>query len=364
MTNLVNKLAANNSLSQEELSELLKFRNKETTDYLFEKALMAKEKLYGKNIYIRGIIELTNYCKNNCYYCGLRRDNIFIPRYRLDEKDLLKFCETGYSKGVRSFMLIGGDDYNFTEYKVADMVAMLRERFPDCSVGLSLGQRSESVYRTWFEAGATRYELSHETASENHFKKIHPAEMSLLTRKQSLWELKMIGYQVGSGFMVGTPYQMVADVVEDLLFLKKLDPQMVHIVPFMPVPHTRFDHERSGNGDMTLYLMALARLMLPRAMITSDTILDNVLQDGRKRSFEAGAGEVNVELCSDDIKEYYNVYNKRINLKNFAGDDVSRVKEKILECGFELGKDKGDYKPVPEEERLYGRIHRIMRPQY
>ena len=259
-------------------------------------------------------------------------------------------------------MLVGGDDYNFTESRVADMVAMLREKFSDCSVGLALGQRGESTYRTWFEAGASRYELSHETASDSHFKKIHPPEMSLLTRKQSLWELKMIGYQVGSGFMVGTPYQMVADVVEDLLFLKKLDPQIVHIVPFMPTAYTRFEHERSGNGDMTLYLMAIARLMLPRAMITADTILDNVLQDGRKKSFSAGAGEVNVELCSDDIKEYYNVYNKRINLKNTAGDDVSRITQKILKSGFEPGKDKGDYKPVPEEERLYGRIHRIMRP--
>ena len=211
MTDLVNKLAVNNSLSKGELEELLKFRNKETADYLFEKALMAKEKLYGKKIYVRGIVELTNYCKNNCYYCGLRRDNIFIPRYRLDEKDLLQFCEKGYGKGVRSFMLVGGDDYNFTESRVADMVAMLREKFSDCSVGLALGQRSESTYRTWFEAGASRYELSHETASDSHFKKIHPPEMSLLTRKQSLWELKMIGYQVGSGFMVGTPYQMVAD---------------------------------------------------------------------------------------------------------------------------------------------------------
>lgn len=145
-------------------------------------------------------------------------------------------------------MLVGGDDYNFTESRVADMVAMLREKFSDCSVGLALGQRSESTYRTWFEAGASRYELSHETASDSHFKKIHPPEMSLLTRKQSLWELKMIGYQVGSGFMVGTPYQMVADVVEDLLFLKKLDPQIVHIVPFMPTAYTRFEHERSGNG--------------------------------------------------------------------------------------------------------------------
>ena len=137
---------------------------------------------------------------------------------------------------------------------------------------------------------------------------------------------------------------------------------MVHIVPFMPTAYTRFEHERSGNGDMTIYLMAIARLMLPRAMITADTILDNVLQDGRKKSFAAGTGEVNVELCSDDIKEYYNVYNKRINLKNTAGDDVSRITQKILESGFEPGKDKGDYKPVPEEERLYGRIHRIMRP--
>lgn len=362
MTNLVNKLAANSSLSNDEFCELLKFKNKETTEYLFENALLVKEKFYGKNIYLRGVVELTNYCKNNCYYCGLRRDNIFIPRYRLDEKDLLNFCEAGYGKGVRSFMLVGGDDYNFTENKVADMIAMLKERFQDCSIGLALGQRSEKIYRTWFEAGATRYELSHETASDSHFKKIHPSDMSLLTRKQSLWELKSIGYQVGSGFMVGTPYQMVTDVVEDLLFLKQLDPQIVHIVPFMPSPYTRFEHERSGNADMTMYLMAIARLLLPRAMITADIILDNVLQDGRKKSLSAGVSEVNVELCSDDIKEYYNVYNKKINMRNIIGDDAKRMAGKISESGLVVGEDRGDYKPVPEEERLYGRIHRLMRP--
>lgn len=364
MTDLVNKLSANNSLSKEEFSELLKFRNNETTEYLFEKALLVKEKFYGKSIYLRGIVELTNYCKNNCYYCGLRRDNIFISRYRLDEKDLLGFCEAGYDRGVRSFMLVGGDDYNFTEAKVADFITMLKDKFSDCQIGLSLGQRSEKTYRKWFEAGAVRYELSHETAAENHFKKLHPPEMSLLTRKQSLWELKSIGYQVGTGFMVGSPYQMVADVVEDLLFLKQLDPQIVHIVPFMPTIHTRFEHERSGNGDMTLYLMAIARLMLPRAMITADTILDDVMQDGRKKSLEAGAGEINVELCTDDIKEYYNVYNKKIHLKNFTGDDVERIKKKVVDSGFEIGQDKGDYIPVPEEELLYGRIHRLMRPQF
>ena len=241
---------------------------------------------------------------------------------------------------------------------------MLKDKFSDCQIGLSLGQRSEKTYRKWFEAGAVRYELSHETAAENHFKKLHPPEMSLLTRKQSLWELKSIGYQVGTGFMVGSPYQMVADVVEDLLFLEQLDPQIVHIVPFMPTIHTRFEYERSGNGDMTLYLMAIARLMLPRAMITADTILDDVMQDGRKKSLEAGAGEINVELCTDDIKEYYNVYNKKIHLKNFTGDDVERIKKKVVDSGFEIGQDKGDYIPVPEEELLYGRIHRLMRPQF
>ncbi len=239
---------------------------------------------------------------------------------------------------------------------------MIKTNFPDCAVQLCLGERPVSSYKKWFAAGATRYLLWHETANDNHFKKIHPADMSLLKRKQALWQLKEIGYQVGSGFMVGTPYQTVADVVEDLAFIKTLDPQIVHITPFLPTTHTKFEHERSGNGDMILYLMGIVRLMLPRVLLTADPTLENVMADARKKSFAAGANEVFASLASDEVKNYFNVYNKRHNFKNCSGDDVARMQQKITESGNIAAVEVGNYIYPPKEEKLYGQIHRIMRP--
>lgn len=344
MTGLVDKLYETGDLLPEEFEEFLKFRNQETAEYLFEKARLVREEHYGNNIFIRGTIELTNYCRNDCYYCGLARSNQFIPRFRLDENDVILCCLAGYERGVRTFVILGGDDYYFTEKKIADIVRMIKAEFKDCSVVLSLGERSADTYRAWHYAGAERYLLQHETAGDVHYKKIHPADMSLLRRKQSLWELKEIGYQVGTGFMVGMPFQMVADVVTDLQFLKQLNPEMVHIVPFIPTAHTRFEKERSGNGDMTLYLMAIVRLMLPRVLLTADPALENVMINGRQKSFAAGVNEVYASLTTDDIKSYYNVYNKNINLRNTAGDDVMRVKEKIIESGFIPKEEVGDYR--------------------
>lgn len=359
---LVDKLAVTNQLQDEEMAELLKFRNKETTEYLFNQALKTKEKYYDKKIFIRGTIELSNYCKNDCYYCGLQRSNKFITRFRLDENDIMKYCLDGYDKGIRTFVLTGGDDYYFTENKVFGIISMIKSSFPDCTVQLCLGERPASSYKKWFEAGATRYLLWHETANDSHFKKIHPPDMSLLKRKQALWRLKETGYQVGSGFMVGTPYQTVSDVVEDLAFLKALDPQIVHISPFLPTSHTRFEHDRSGNGDMTLYLMGIVRLMLPRVLLTADPTLENVIPDARKKSFAAGVNEVFASLAPDEVKNYFNVYNKRHNIKNCSGDDVARMCQKIEESGNTVAIETGDYIYPPKEEKLYGQIHRIMRP--
>lgn len=363
MAGLVNKLVANNELSDEELTELLKYRNKETTEYLFEQAMVAKQKYYGDSVYIRGTIELTNYCKNECFYCGLKRDNIFIPRYRLDEEDVMKFADYGYERGVRTFSIMGGDDYNFTQERITGIIHMLTNKYPDVAIELSLGQRDEATYRAWFDAGATRYVLCHETADDNHFKKLHPAEMSLLRRKQCLWELKDIGYQVGTGFMVGVPFQMINHVVDDLKFIKQLEPQIVRISPFVPSEHTIFAKERSGNGDMTMYLMAIIRLMLPRVIITADQTLENVMADGRKKAISASANEVLASISTEDVREYYYVYNKRINRKSTAGDEIERMRLKITESGSRIGNDKGDYNYPPEEhnyKRKYEKKYSFM----
>lgn len=362
MTELVDKLSEENNLPTQEMTELVRYRNQETTSYIFEKALETKEKYYGRKIFLRGTVELTNYCKNECYYCGLRRSNKFITRFRLDENDVMEYCSNGYDKGIRTFVLMGGDDYYFTENKIASLVHMIKSEFPGCAVELCLGERPSHTYQKWFEAGASRYLLWHETANESHFRKIHPADMSLLKRKKSLWELKHIGYQTGSGFMTGTPYQTVADVIEDLAFIKTLEPQIVHISPFLPTAHTRFEKERSGNGEMNLYLMAIVRLLLPTVLLTADPALENVLADARRKSFEAGANEVFASLASDEVKDYYNVYNKKLTRKNCSGDDVARMLTKIEESGYIAAAEAGDYIPLPEKEKLYGQFHRIMRP--
>lgn len=361
-TELVDKLVADGTLNNYEMAELLKYRTTETTNYIFQKALETKRKYYGNKIFIRGTIEISNYCRNNCYYCGLQRNNKFIPRFRLDENDIMGYCNEGYKKGIRTFVLMGGDDYYFTGSKITEIISMIKAAYPECAIELCLGERQSSIYRQWLEAGASRYILWHETANSSHFKKIHPPDMSLLKRKQALWELKEMGYQVGSGFMVGTPFQSVADVVEDLGFLKALAPHIVHISPFLPVAHTRFEKERSGNGDMVLYIMSIVRLMLPGVLLTADPSLENVMADARKKSFEAGANEVFASLATDEIKEYFNVYNKRYTRKNYSGDDVSRMAGKIAESGNIVAVSKGDYIAPPKKEKTYGQFNRVMRP--
>lgn len=360
MTDMVDSLEVNGVLPDEEMRELLKYRNKEITKYLFDKAYAVKEKYYGKDVYIRGTIEMTNYCKNDCYYCGLRRSNKFIPRFRLDENEIMQFCDSGYEKGVRTFVLMGGDDYSFTEDKVAKLISMIKERYEDCAIELCLGERPSETYARWFQAGADRYLLWHEAAGENYFRKVHPPDMSLLKRKQSLWELKRIGYQVGSGFMVGLPYQMVANVVEDLNFLKAFEPHIIHLTPFIPTAHTRYENDRSGNGEMTIYLMAILRLMLPRTLITADPALENVMADARKKAFQAGANEVFASITTDEIKEYYNVYNKKLSRRNTLGDEVTKMQLKIEESGNIAPSDRGDYNFPKERENVYGKAHHIM----
>ncbi len=361
MKELVDRLCENRGLSSDEMTELLKFRNRETAEYLFERAREVKQKHYGKKIFIRGTVEIGNYCKNDCYYCGLRRGNIFITRYRLEEDEILEYCGAGYEKGIRTFVLIGGDDYFYTGERVAGIVSAIREKYPDCAVELGLGERPGSVYRLWFEAGASRYLLWHETASDSHFRKLHPPEMSLLKRKQALWDLKDMGYQVGTGFMVGMPYQSVANVVEDLEFIKALDPHMAHIVPFLPTAHTRFEKERSGNGDMTLYIMAIVRLMLPRALISADPILEGVLFDARKKAIGAGANEVFASLAPDEVRGYYNVCSRRLAMKSSMGDDVGRVATKIEESGNVAASERGDYEFPNESEGVNEKIRYLMR---
>ena len=278
----------------------------------------------------------------------------------MDENDILELCDQGYKKGVRTFVLMSGDDIFYTEDKISNIIELIKKKYKDCAIELSLGERSSKAYKRWFEAGAKRYTLWHETADDCHFKKIHPQEMSLLRRKQSLWELKEIGYEVGSGFMVGTPYQMLDNVVEDILFLQMLNPQIIRVVPFVPTAHTRFEHERSGNGEMTLYIMAILRLMFPRAIIGADATLEQVMSAGRENALNAGVNELLTSLTSEQIKGYYYTYYKEGRRKE--KNDLEMLYDVINESGNIYVKDIGSYKKPPTVEKLYEKVHHIMRP--
>lgn len=230
---LIDRLYAGEMPAKEEFAWLLTCHSKEDAEYLFKLARQVRENIYGKDVYIRGLVEFTNYCRNNCYYCGIRRGNSSLCRYRLDDREIYSCCDEGYSLGFRTFVLQGGEDLYFTKERLCVIIENIKKKHPDCAVTLSVGERDYKDYLAWYESGADRYLLRHETATEEHYNKLHPGEMSLSHRKECLWQLKEIGYQTGAGFMAGSPYQTPECIVEDLYFLHELKPHMVGIGPFI-----------------------------------------------------------------------------------------------------------------------------------
>ncbi|HAX52968.1 MAG TPA: [FeFe] hydrogenase H-cluster radical SAM maturase HydE, partial [Lachnospiraceae bacterium] len=283
MKDLIDKLEQTSSLSKEEWSVLIRSRTPDTADYLFERAREIRHRFYRKDIYIRGLIEFTNYCKNDCLYCGIRRSNQNVHRYRLSREQILDCCEKGYELGFRTFVLQGGEDGYYTDEVMTDIVQNVRKRFPDCAITLSLGERSRESYQLLFDAGAERYLLRHETYDAEHYGRLHPNSLSAAHRQQCLWNLKDIGYQVGTGFMVGSPFQTPDNLADDMIFLKALNPQMVGIGPFIPHHDTPFAKSPPGTLELTLFMLGLIRLMLPRVLLPATTALGTIAPDGREK---------------------------------------------------------------------------------
>ena len=265
---LIDKLHKNQELSLEEWTELIKNRTPELSEYLFELAREERHKYYGHDVYVRGLIEFTNYCKNNCYY-------------RLDEDTILRCCQEGYDLGFRTFVLQGGEDGYFTEERIIHIVRRIREHFPQCAITLSIGEWKKDSYQAFFDAGADRYLLRHETYNPEHYAKLHPPILSAAHRQQCLWDLKDIGYQVGTGFMVGAPFQTPEYLAEDMLFLKELNPHMVGIGPFIPHHDTPFADQPAGTLELTLFMLGLIRLMLPKVLLPATTALGTIHPKGR-----------------------------------------------------------------------------------
>lgn len=271
------------ALSRDEWICLIRDRTADDADYLFERAQKVRIRHYGRDVYIRGLIEFTNYCKNDCFYCGIRKSNKNAERYRLTKEQILSCCELGYSLGFRTFVLQGGEDGSFTDDRLTDLVSSIRMRWNDCAITLSVGERSYESYRQLYDAGANRSLLRHETYDDTHYRKLHPSGLSAAQRKQCLWDLKEIGYQVGTGFMVGSPYQTFENLADDMLFLKELNPQMVGIGPFIPHHDTPFADQKAGSADLTLFLLGLIRLLRRKSFSPPQLLLAQLISTDVKK---------------------------------------------------------------------------------
>ena len=244
--NLTDKLEKNKDLTDSEFEELILSSDEETKEYLALRARAVRESIYKKDVYLRGLIEFTNYCKNDCLYCGIRRSNKNAARYRLSEEQILNCCDSGYTLGFRTFVLQGGEDAYFTDDVLIPLIEEIKRRHPDCALTLSIGERERDSYQRLFDAGADRYLLRHETADKAHYESLHPKEMSFEHRMKCLYDLKEIGYQVGCGMMIGSPGQEIKHLVKDLRFLQELKPEMVGIGPFIPHHDTPFSDKETG----------------------------------------------------------------------------------------------------------------------
>lgn len=342
MKKLIDKLRLEQKLSKEEWQKLIENRTPELAEYLFEQARQVREEYYGKDVYIRGLIEFTNYCKNDCLYCGIRKSNRNAERYRLRKEDILACCKRGYELGFRTFVLQGGEDGHFSDEKMVELVCAIKEQHPDCAITLSIGEKSLESYQKYYDAGAERYLLRHETYNSEHYGKLHPAILSAKERQECLWNLKKIGYQVGTGFMVGSPYQTAEHLAEDMIFIKKLNPQMIGIGPFVPHHDTPFAGKDGGTLELTLFMLGLLRLMVPKVLLPATTALGTIDPNGRELGILAGANVVMPNLSPVNVREKYLLYDNKICTGDEAAESLENLKLRMKNIGYQVVVSRGD----------------------
>ena len=344
MKQWIDKLRQERTLSPEELRQLLTGCDAETLRYINKQAQEVALRHFGNKIYIRGLIEVSNCCRNNCYYCGIRKGNPNIERYRLNLESILDCCRQGYKLGFRTFVLQGGEDPALTDDRIEMTVARIRQNYPDCAITLSLGEKSRDAYERFFRAGANRYLLRHETYNESHYRQLHPAEMSGKQRLQCLADLKDIGYQTGTGIMVGSPGQTVEHIIEDILFIEKLQPEMIGIGPFLPHHDTPFAQYPRGTGERTILLLSIFRLMHPSALIPATTALATLIPDGRERGILAGANVVMPNLSPREERKKYELYNDKASLGAESAEGLATLQKQLNAIGYEISTERGDFK--------------------
>ena len=333
----------NPDFTKPDFVELIKCaEDPEAVRKLKEEAVRIREIYYGKKVFTRGLIEYTNYCKNDCYYCGIRKSNTNAKRYRLTEDEIMACCENGYELGFRTFVLQGGEDAYYTDDRMVEIIKKIKEAYPECALTLSIGEKSYESYKRFREAGADRYLLRHETANEEHYRKLHPEKMSLAVRKNCLYDLKKLGYQVGAGMMVGSPYQTTEDLAEDLVFLKELQPEMVGIGPFIPHHDTQFAKEPAGSVEMTLFLLAVIRILLPKVLLPATTALGTMDPLGREKGLQAGANVVMPNLSPVKNRKQYELYDNKICTGEEAAECRGCMGRRVASVGYELVTERGD----------------------
>lgn len=343
---LIEKLNNTHSLNKDEALQLIK-QGAQHKNLLFALAQKTAQKNFGRQIFVRGLIEFTNYCKNDCYYCGIRRSNKNAARYRLTQEEILECCRAGYRLGFRTFVLQGGEDYFYSDEDIAAIVRAIKTQHPDCAVTLSIGERSRETYALWKKAGADRYLLRHETADFAHYAKLHPAELSAANRQQCLYTLKELGYQAGAGFMVGSPYQTAENLADDLMFLQKLRPQMIGIGPFIPHHDTPFKDEPAGSVELTLVLLAVLRLLFPHVLLPATTALGTLAPGGRLLGIKAGANVIMPNLSPQNVRGKYLLYDNKLHTGAEAAEALNELQREVASIGYRIVSARGDYTEEP-----------------
>lgn len=339
---LCEKLAREHSLSEEEYAFLIDNRNEESARFLAREAVEVRRAVYGNRVFIRGLIEISNICRNDCLYCGIRKSNLNARRYRLTEEEILGCCKTGFELGFRTFVLQGGEDGYYTDERLTGLISKIKMLYPDCAVTLSLGERSRESYQALFDAGADRYLLRHETADKAHYESLHPPGMSFDSRMKCLRDLKEIGYQTGCGFMVGSPGQTSRHIAKDLKFIENFSPEMCGIGPFIPHRDTPFAHEKAGSAELTCFLLSVIRLIKPNILLPATTALGTVENDGREKGLLAGANVVMPNLSPVSVRKKYELYNNKICTGEESARCIKCLETRIKSTGFELSCERGD----------------------
>ena len=342
MSEFIQKLRTTQNLSDEELKLIL------TTDSydeeLAQNADSVRREHYGTDVYLRGLIEFTNYCKNDCFYCGIRKSNQNLSRYRLTEHDILECCKEGYELGFRTFVLQGGEDMYYTDERICNIISEIHKNYPDCAITLSIGEKSYESYLAYFQAGAERYLLRHETANTEHYSKLHPAKMSCENRRKCLFDLKKIGYQVGAGMMIGSPFQTLDNIIEDLRFLQELQPQMIGIGPFLSHQDTPFKNQPNGELKPVLKLLGILRLMFPKVLLPATTALGTLHPLGRELGLKTGANVIMPNLSPISVRKKYMLYDNKICTGDESAQCRQCTEQRAKSIGYQVVMSRGDAK--------------------